>query len=113
MRVALRVDDEVGLKERLSSSLALMNGLLPAGVQAAFQGELVEKLHSDALLSAQSVEPAQAFPFHMQRRPLAYAAACLGWLWFWFSCLTRWTAYWQNDRQWRAKLPGRQIRLRN
>jgi hypothetical protein len=54
MRVARRVDAELGLKERLSSSLALEQAA-GSPVYASFEPELVEKAHADALRAARRV----------------------------------------------------------
>lgn len=75
LRVACRVDGELGLKERLSTSLALQSGsVLPQGVRASFQPDLVNRLHTDALTSARAIRPEQAFPLLWLRRPLLMAA---------------------------------------
>jgi hypothetical protein len=76
LRVACRVDGELGLKERLSTSLALQNGSdkLPEGVRASFKPELVDRLHADAITAARRIRPEQAFPMLWLRRPLLMAA---------------------------------------
>jgi hypothetical protein len=72
MRVARRVDLELGLKERLSTATALHSSILPS-----FQQDLVAKQGQDALVVAQSIEPRRAFPLRWQWRPLALAGVLL------------------------------------
>ena len=71
MRVARRVDLELGLKERLSTATALHSCAL------SLQQDLVAKQSQDALAIAQSIEPRSAFPLRWQWRPLALAGALI------------------------------------
>jgi hypothetical protein len=76
LQAACRVDGELGLKERLSTSLALQNDSdpLPAGVKDSFEPELVARLHADAITEARRINPEQSFPMLWLRRPLLLAA---------------------------------------
>lgn len=86
MRVARRVDRELELKERLSTSLAFHNRPLSPSTgavveepvehprRAVFEPNLVERLHSDALASARGIRPREDFPLTWLRRPLVAAA---------------------------------------
>lgn len=77
MRVARRVDLEAGLKERLSTSLALRGlgeRVLPETLRASFTPALVEQVHADALHAAQTLRPEKVFPLRWLRRPLLMAA---------------------------------------
>ena len=80
LRAARRVDEELHLKERLSSSLALA-GLSEhspsANTPRGFRPELVAKLHADALQTAQQIRPGLDFPLRFYRRPLLYAGIAL------------------------------------
>lgn len=80
MRVARRVDLEAGLKERLSTSLAL-RGLgeraLPENLRASFVPALIDQVHSDALTSVQMLRPREVFPLRWQRKPLLAAAGLI------------------------------------
>ncbi len=80
MRVARRVDAELGLKERLSTSLALAQGENASDSfqhlrHAVFAPALVERLHGDALAAARGIRPRQDFPLAWLRRPLQVALA--------------------------------------
>ena len=73
-KVAGRVDLELGLKERLSTSLALeqAQSLLPvAGVLVS--PILVDRQRQDALQKAAAIEPGKAFPLQILRRPVMVA----------------------------------------
>jgi len=71
MRVALRVDSELDLRERLSTALALQN------LQSAFPPALVRSQRQDALFAAQNVKSRRDFPLEFFKRPLAAAGAVL------------------------------------
>jgi hypothetical protein len=72
-RVAQRVDLELGLKERLSTAVAL--GTAAPG--PVFPAELVALQRADALAAARSIEPRRAFPLLWLRRPMLAAAGLL------------------------------------
>mgnify|MGYP000869339183 FL=1 len=80
MRVARRVDRELELKERLSTSLALGQGADAASSsyehlrRAVFEPHLVQRLHEDALSAARGIRPREDFPMAWLRRPLIAAA---------------------------------------
>ncbi|MDY7040737.1 MAG: hypothetical protein SVX38_07730, partial [Chloroflexota bacterium] len=69
LRVARRCDAELKLKERLSTAVALRS----SGV-STFHPELVTLQHQDALSSARTIQPRQAFPLRVAGRPLSLAA---------------------------------------
>ena len=71
-RVARRCDLELGLKERLSTAVALN-----VSAPSAFQPDLVAKQRGDALAVAQSIEPRRAFPLRWKGRLLALAGALI------------------------------------
>jgi hypothetical protein len=88
-RVARRVDAELALKERLATALILevwktesldstrdaaVHPALPSSSHAAFQPSLVALQRQDALATARSIHPRQAFPLRWLRRPLLLAA---------------------------------------
>lgn len=80
MRVARKVDRELGLKERLSTSLAVSSALAPtqgAGLTGTFAPELVHHLHADALHAARAVHPREDFPLRWLKRPLQEAVALM------------------------------------
>ncbi len=66
MQTALRLDASLGLKERLSSAIALKD---IAGVPQIFR----LRLRADALYHVSGLRPPQAFPFIWLRRPIAIA----------------------------------------
>lgn len=80
LRIAQQVDDELGLKQRLSTSLSLE---LERGkpMYASFNASLVSKVHQDALEHAQNIHPNSDLPLRINRRYLIFAglfaAACL------------------------------------
>ncbi len=79
LQAACRVDGELGLKERLSTSFALQNDsdLLPERVKASFEPELIDRLHADAITTARRINPEQAFPMLWLRRPLLLTAGLM------------------------------------
>src|SRR5512144_1675724 len=64
MRVARRVDGELHLKERLSTSLAL-DAEQDSPVYAAFVPDLIDKAHTDAVHTARLIQPARDFPLRL------------------------------------------------
>ncbi len=76
MRVARKTDAELGLKERLSTSLAL-DKATGSPVYASFKPELVDKAHADALHAARAIDPARDFPLQASRRALLIAGGML------------------------------------
>jgi hypothetical protein len=75
MRVARRVDLELGLKERLSTATAFLPSYADLARLPAYQPDLVAKQRQDALAIARSIEPRRAFPLRGLWRPLALAGA--------------------------------------
>ena len=73
VRVARRVDLELGLKERLSTAW-LLRASKPS---FSFQPALIAHQHQDALTVAQHIHPGRAFPLPWQRRSLLVAAVLL------------------------------------
>lgn len=67
LRVALRVDSALGLRERLSTSLVLED------IQANFPIELVKAQQEDALKVSKSINPVESFPLTWRRPPLIAA----------------------------------------
>jgi hypothetical protein len=81
IRVARRVDAELGLKERLATALTLggwkaerLEGNARPFSHPTFQLTLVALQHHDALAVACAIRPHQSFPLHWLRRPLLLAA---------------------------------------
>jgi uncharacterized coiled-coil DUF342 family protein len=79
LKVALRVDNELHLKERLSTSLAVDGGGSKSveAVIASFAPELVDRMHTDALSAARGIIPTRDFPLRTERRPLLSAGVAL------------------------------------
>lgn len=80
LQTARVAESELGLKERLSTSLVLsgMGKQKPSeALLASFRPELVERQHEDALHAIRSIQPRQDFPLLIHRRPLLYAGAAL------------------------------------
>ena len=77
LRVARRVDLELNLKERLSSSLAFASAMPEGPSKGWFMASLVEDLHRDALQAARQVDVRHAFPLRVVRRPLIIAGILL------------------------------------
>ena len=78
LQAARRVDLELGLKERLSTSLAL--GSRQHGqesVTSFFIPSLIGKLHQDALETARRVDIRQAYPIRLQHKPLLVSGILL------------------------------------
>ena len=80
MRVARQVDAELGLKERLSTSLALDALREPTAgsagaLLATFQPDLVDIQQRDALETARRIRVNQDFPLRFARKPWLAAAA--------------------------------------
>ncbi len=73
LRVARRVDAELGLKERLATALALEEPGQSSNLPI-FQPALVALQHHDALTVARDVHPRRAFPLRWLRRPLLLVA---------------------------------------
>jgi len=93
MRVALRVDAELGLKERLATALTLgdwkggglegrkassMIPIFQSSNLPAFQSSLITLQREDALTSVRAIDPRQAFPLRWLPRPLGLAAILAG-----------------------------------
>jgi hypothetical protein len=76
MRVALGVDRELGLKERVSTCLAFSTPEFDLGARS-FDPRLVEQMKADALASVRAVEPGRAFPARFDRRRMGLAGALL------------------------------------
>lgn len=74
LRVARRIDAELGLKERLATALLLENG-------QAFRPHIVALQRQDALSAARAIHPRQSLPLRWLRRSLllavVFAAATL------------------------------------
>ena len=68
MRVARRVDAELHLKERLSTSLAL-DEARGSAVFSSFEPDLIRKAHADALQTAQRIDPGRDFPLRADGAP--------------------------------------------
>jgi len=68
MQTALRVDASIGLKERLSSALALRQ---MDDVPQMFR----QRQRADALNHARAIQPREAFPIPWLRKPVAFAGA--------------------------------------
>jgi len=77
MRVARRVDLELGLKERLSTATALESANAGPGRLPFFEPDLVARQGQDALTVLQSIEPRRAFPLRWQWRPLALSGVLI------------------------------------
>lgn len=82
MLAARRVDAELRLKERLSTALYLKAQIginledrgITSQTQPGFQSELVTLQQQDALASARSISPHQAFPLRWRRKSLLLTA---------------------------------------
>ena len=73
LRVARRTDVELGLKERLSTAVALQDARRSSTLPV-FQPSLVAHQRQDALDAAQAIVVRKAFPLPWLRRPLGVAA---------------------------------------
>jgi hypothetical protein len=73
MRVARRVDAELGLKERLATALQLEGGINQPTNHPTFQPDLIAQQRQDALLTAQAIDSHCAFPLLWLRRSLILA----------------------------------------
>ncbi len=80
LRVARRVDAELHLKERLSTSLVI-DGVggkqIPEALKASFQPELVDQLHADALHTMRGIDAVRDFPLRAERRALLFSTVAL------------------------------------
>ncbi|MFU8772287.1 MAG: hypothetical protein ACNA8H_07690, partial [Anaerolineales bacterium] len=72
LKVARRVDLELGLKERLSTAVVL-NSSTHSQFATKFPPELVDRQNRDALGTAAAINPHQALNFHWHLRPLLVA----------------------------------------
>lgn len=76
LRVALRVDSELGLKERLSTSLVFNTP--QADLQTrAFNPQLVAQMNADALSAVRKIDVRRVFPPRFEWRRLAVGAVLL------------------------------------
>ena len=73
MRVAMKVDLELNLRERLSTAVALGNRINTSDDYA----QLIQTQHQDAVAKAAAIDPAKALPLRWQRRPLIIAAVLI------------------------------------
>ena len=76
LRVALSVDGELGLKERISTSLVFTDPRIDLR-ERAFNPQLVDQMNADALSTVRQIEVRRTFPARFERRRLAVAAALL------------------------------------
>lgn len=78
MWVARRVDADLSLKERLSSSLDFYSTSSDQDMHHGdYEKHLVERLHEDALETARGIDASQAFRFQRLNRPLLMMAAAM------------------------------------
>lgn len=71
MQIARRVDTELNLFERLSTSLALNE------LSRAFPVSLIHAQQEDAIRTAQAIDPRQAFPLRWKKQPVIFFALLL------------------------------------
>lgn len=76
MRVARRIDSELDLKERLSSSLAFET-MVSSQSFKNFDRGLVELANEDALLHAQRIVLDRDFPIRFERKPVIIASGLI------------------------------------
>jgi hypothetical protein len=76
MQVARKVDQELGLKERISTCLAFNNPETDL-TRRSFDAQLMEQMNADALTTVRTVNPRQCFPALFEWRRLAAGAALL------------------------------------
>ena len=74
MRVALKIDLELNLRERLSTAVALEKRLTSNNDDYA---HLIQDQHRDAVATAAAIEPSKALPLQWMRRPLIIAAVLM------------------------------------
>ena len=76
LRVALSVDSELGLKERISTSLVFNDPQTDFSTRA-FNPQLVTQMNADALLAVRQIDAGRTFPARFERRRLAVGTALL------------------------------------
>lgn len=74
LAIARRADAQAGLKERLSTALALSEERASTS-GSHFDPNLLARQRTDALTVGADLDPAQIFPLRWQRRPLGIAGA--------------------------------------
>lgn len=87
LKIARRLDLDLGLKERLSTAVILQekNAEMGGGEMGrshssslpAMQSSLITRQYDDALQNARAIVPRRAFPLHWQRKPLLLAGTFL------------------------------------
>ena len=76
LRVALSVDGELDLKERISTSLVFSAAQVDLS-RRSFNPQLVEQMNADALSAVSKIDAGRTFPARFEWRRLAVGAALL------------------------------------
>lgn len=76
MQVARKVDQELGLKERISTCLAFNNPEIDL-TRRSFDAQLLEQMNADALAAVRTVDPRHCFPARFEWRRVATGAILL------------------------------------
>jgi septal ring factor EnvC (AmiA/AmiB activator) len=74
MRVALKIDQELKLRERLSTAVAFDK---PNPISDNIYTQLIKAQHQDAIEIASSLDPSKALPLRWMPRPLSIAAVLI------------------------------------
>ena len=76
LRVALSVDGELDLKERISTSLVFSTSQVDLS-RRSFNPQLVEQMNADALSAVSKIDAGRTFPARFEWRRLAVGATLL------------------------------------